>query len=73
MIELSSALKEGIAETLSEMLRAQKTDPGEIVGFPTVKVSFAKPDGVVFKLLKREDFPNVIGLEDREIYVYQEA
>jgi len=73
LIELSLALKEGVAQTVNEMLSAQESAPREVVGFPAVKVSFMKPDGGVFKVLKREDLPTVGLKEDQEIYVYKEA
>jgi hypothetical protein len=73
LIDLSLALREGLAQTLAEMIRAGKKTPSEVLGFPSVKVSFFKPDGHVFKILKGKDLKTVALKEDQEIYVYQEA
>lgn len=73
MIELAAALKEAVERTVTEMVRAHETSPKVVAGFPSTKVSFSKPDGLVLKVLKREDLPYVDGLKkDQEIYVYQE-
>jgi len=74
LIVLSAALKEAVARMVIEMLRGRETGPKALADFPSTRVSFSKPnDGIVFKVLKHEDLPN-IGLEEGQIiYVYQEG
>jgi hypothetical protein len=73
LIELSVALKDGVEQTVSEMLRSQETAPREVVNFPTVKVSFVKPSKGTFKVLKREDLSDVGLAEGQEVYIFQEV
>ena len=72
MINISDALRKAVAQTLGEMIIAGNRSPSEIAGFPTLKVSFTKPEKGVFKVLKGKDL--LVALKkDQKIFIYQEA
>jgi len=72
MIVMSEALKRAVLQAVIEMLRHGENSR-VVPGFPSTRVSFAKPNGNVFSVLQGKDLPGAGVRADQEVFVFQEG